>query len=269
MERSVEIILKTSPVYGYNFARCGFDLIKSISLLGERDHGEKELFLELSFSPELFYPVRIGLERINSGINAVDVPRLEAVSGALLGCEKDSVLICCTVFAEGEPVGENTVSVPLYPYDGFCASDYPAINCVFVTPESEAVGNLAKKAAEISGEESYRGREAEIFENVYSVIKTKALTYSIHPFVTEKKHQRIELPASVLRSGNANSAQMAFLFASVLERLGEDGVLVFLQNTVLTGMFVKPFKREEISKIIIKEGKTIPKDAIILPKRPP
>ncbi|MBE6591683.1 MAG: hypothetical protein E7646_06545 [Ruminococcaceae bacterium] len=244
MERSVEIIIKTSPVYGYNFARCGFELIKSIVLLGERDHCEKELCMEISFSPELFYPVHVELERLNTGVNTVELPEFETVSGALLGCEKNSVLIQCKVFAQGEEIGESTVSVPLYSYDSFCASDYPAVNCVFVTPESRSVAELKDRVIQISGGESFIGREAEVFADVYSVIKNKALTYSIHPFLPEKKHQQIRLPAKCLSSGSANSAQMAFLFASVLESLGFDPLLVFLQNTVLTGIMLKSFKRE-------------------------
>lgn len=132
-------------------------------------------------------------------------------------------------------------------WGGFSAA--PELLAAFVMPNDPAVSQLMKKTAEALGLHGHstaldgyqsreRGRAYMLAAAVWSAIAAGKLTYSNPPTSFEQSGQKTRRPSVVLQSGLATCLDSTLLFASVLEGIGLNPVVIFQQGHCFAGVWL-------------------------------
>ncbi len=128
-------------------------------------------------------------------------------------------------------------------------SSGPELLAAFVMPNDPAVSRLMKKAGETLGRHGYPtaldGYQSRDLRRAYmlaaatwSAVAAEKLTYSNPPSSFEQSGQKTRRPSAVLQSGLATCLDSTLLFASVLEGIGLNTVVIFQQGHCFVGVWL-------------------------------
>ncbi len=128
-------------------------------------------------------------------------------------------------------------------------SSGPELLAAFVMPNDAAVARLMKKAGETLGHhghstalDGYQSRDLRraymLAAAAWSAVSAEKLTYSNPPSSFEKSGQKTRRPSVVLQNGLATCLDSTLLFASVLEGIGLNSVIVFQQGHCFAGVWL-------------------------------
>ena len=128
-------------------------------------------------------------------------------------------------------------------------SSGPELLAAFVMPNDPAVARIMKKTAEVLGRhghstalDGYQTRDLQrsymLAAATWSAIAAERLTYSNPPSSFEKSGQKTRRPSVVLKSGLATCLDSTLLFASVLEAIGLNPVVIFQQGHCFVGVWL-------------------------------
>lgn len=119
----------------------------------------------------------------------------------------------------------------------------------FVTPNDDQVRIMASKAAKKLEEKYHRsaffGYQAgdpdkiiEELDSIYLAIKEEGIHYSNPPASFEKIFQRIRLPRTVLLEKTGTCVDFAILFASVMENVGLNPLIIVINGHAFNGCWL-------------------------------
>ncbi|MBQ9545428.1 MAG: hypothetical protein IJV00_09920 [Clostridia bacterium] len=233
----IRIRIGSASVFGYVHSRAGIPLVDWVGVEAPEELAGTAR-LRLDFSPEIFRSVTLRLGRLGKGSRVV-VPKLgEAVVSALLGSTAKNVKITATVLSGGTSAAAKEKLVPLVPFDSFSpASVYPSLAAAFVVPDCAAVKELAERISGGVPAEKFYSRTpcsgvASKLKEVYELLKECGIAYSVRQYSAEKTSEHVKPAPVCLRTKNADSLELALVFASVCEALGLDATVLFFSSTV-------------------------------------
>lgn len=117
---------------------------------------------------------------------------------------------------------------------------------VWVTPDMDSLDAIVKEVSkklpdgvlkvyqQYSGDADVAASSKRVVKAVYEVLQSRNITY-IQDDGAATDGQRIQYPVEVLRNRKGICCETSYLFASVLERLGYDVVLVFIPGHTYMG----------------------------------
>ncbi len=157
-------------------------------------------------------------------------------------------MVSIKAFAPGNPEALNTVELhtQLLPYDtwggtGDLKYKYLAS---FVMPTSEGIrhvaGIAAGKCKSLVGYQSGPQEVVNEMTAVFDAIKSQEIKYFNPPASFQTVGQRIRIPEFCLREKQGTCLDMAVLYASVLESLGLNPVVVVIDGHAYAGCFLEP-----------------------------
>ena len=128
-------------------------------------------------------------------------------------------------------------------------SSGPELLAAFVMPNDPAVARLMKQTSEALGRHGYStaldGYQSRDLSRAYmlaaaawSAVAAEKLTYSNPPSSFEKSGQKTRRPSVVLQSGLATCLDSTLLFASVLEGIGLNPVVIFQHGHCFAGVWL-------------------------------
>lgn len=253
MSNVISISAECLDLYSIALCHNRIQLISSITLKNISDFNLKNLEFEITSTPEFFsdYSVRIGeissgrYMRISNVDLSIDTTRLSYLSTAV----SSSVRI--SVKSQGEILAESVEQILLLPYDNVPSlSSYPELTAAFVTPRQPEVALLGDNVYKFLNDSSVpvnmdmwdrddRETSYSVIKAIYNAVRDLRITYNISPILIDNKNLKIKLCENVLSYKNANTLEVAILFASVCEYLGYNPMIAFCSGKVYVGAFFK------------------------------
>ncbi len=155
-----------------------------------------------------------------------------------------------TVSAHGSVVEEKDFELTLMPYDhwlgmtvlpqslaSFVTPNHPAVNSVIV----QAAAHLKSLTGSSSFDEYQSGDPNAVRQQVaaiFAALHDAGLVYRALPASFEELGQRVSLPDQVLDGKLGNCLELTLLFASVLESVGINSVIVIQQGHAYLGVWL-------------------------------
>ncbi len=169
----------------------------------------------------------------------------------------------CYQLLSGENVlYKNEAKVDLRPYDeGSNYMEDAPLRAAFVTPNHPEITALVTKISNRKGERKgsysivgYQWDEKEVFktaECMFDVVKEEEIAYVLSKRGFNSGYQRIRLVDEILAKKQANCMDMTYLFASLLEALGLNPLIVIAEGHAFVGFwladktFTQPVRKEK------------------------
>ncbi len=154
-----------------------------------------------------------------------------------------------TATASGKVVYEQTLPVSLEPADylptiAFDGADSahrtPWFYAAWITPNAKAVDAFLAKAKARAPKATFSGEQADTLPQVkaiYDELQAEGMSYVMDPemLANEGFGQRTRLPTEVLQTTNAQCLEGALLYASLLEAIGLQPVIVRIPGHAFVG----------------------------------
>jgi len=250
----------TSPLITVDAAECfnyaawqnAVPLLRSITLENPTSNEFSALSLEMTFSPEFARRKRWTVDRIGPGQTVslrdvdidIDVDYLDRLDEAVRG------VMSFSLDSREQTLVETTHNLRVLARDewGGMASMGELLPA-FVTPNDPALASLMKSAAEVLGRHGHStaldGYQSEdpnrsymLAAALWSAIAAKSLTYANPPGSFEKVGQKTRRVTTVLADRLATCLDTTLLFASGLEAVGLNPVLVMNQGHCFAGVWL-------------------------------
>ena len=183
-------------------------------------------------------------ENIAVVIKAVDVYNLS---------ECTPVSIMSKVYSNDQFITEAQYSVFIHPMDECdqIANNFQMISC-YVTPNDYYVNELVKASykelREIRGGSSqtgyigYQANDAETvieeMKSIYNTLAKSGISYSLYK-ISYEAFQRVRTPAEVLKNKIGTCLDLSILYASCLESIGLNPIIVFIKEHAFVGVFLE------------------------------
>ncbi len=143
----------------------------------------------------------------------------------------------------------------------------PEIIAAFVQPNDSAVQGILRdtskrlEAANLpAGLDGYQSnspkRVATIASALWSAIVKLDLTYSVPPASFEQSGQKVRLPSFILKNRLATCLDTSLLFASCLEQMGLNPLVIFIKEHAFVGLWLN---NEDFSSSVIFDAQAIRK----------
>lgn len=183
---------------------------------------------------------------INSFFIHLDAEYLYKISEAVPGSTKVELYS-----SDDKIIAFSSFSIKILPIEEAASEDfnYETLSS-FVTPNDELVKELINKAGLIEKEkydtDAYDGyqshdpdRVMEQIDSIYLAIEKEGIRYSNPPSSFELTFQRLRLPRTLLLEKAGTCIDFSFLFASCLESIGLNPLLVVVEGHAFVGCFLE------------------------------
>ena len=155
------------------------------------------------------------------------------------------------ITAEAEPIFCQTYPIDILAYDQWGGLNVlPEMLAAFITPNHTAISPIIKRAASILGQwtgnpslDEYQSRTPDRVKQmaaIYTAIAEQQIIYSTVPASFEEYGQRVRLADSVMAQKLGTCLDMALLYASCLEAIGLNALIVITQGHAFAGAWLVP-----------------------------
>ena len=153
--------------------------------------------------------------------------------------------------------GETLIFTRTYPIDILAYDQWGGLNVLpemlaaFITPNHTAISPIIKRAAAILGQwtdnpslDEYQSRNPDRVRKqmaaIYTAISEQQIIYSTVPASFEEYGQRVRLADSVMAQKLGTCLDMSLLYASCLEAIGLNALVVITQGHAFAGAWLVP-----------------------------
>lgn len=151
--------------------------------------------------------------------------------------------------SEKNILGSTLEEVTVLPYDYWPGCDIPEMIASFVTPNASSLATIRSMASDIlytwdmkSSLEGYqsedRNRVLALGAAVYAALEWNNINYVNPPAKFEVKGQRVRLADEVLSNREGTCIDLAVLYASILESIGLNTMIFFVQGHAFAGFWL-------------------------------
>lgn len=168
--------------------------------------------------------------------------------------------------------GDDVLLTTCYPIELLAKNEWGGdamveLTSAFVMPNDPAVDKLLKATSEVlrragkpdqlDGYTSHsRTRTWELASAVWSAIANTKLTYALPPASFERIGQKIRTPGVVMEGQVATCLDTSLLFASVLEQLGLNPLIILAKEHAFVGLWLQP---QEFSQLVTEDVSAVRK----------
>ncbi len=217
---------------------------------GEKDY--TQVLIRLSLHEELCADCELRLERVSAG-SYVALPDLQLrLSANYLSQLTESVNteMRLSIHAGEELLSEWVYPVEILPFDQWAGvGQHPEMLAAFCTPNHPAINRILRRAASIleewTGDASFDAYQSHSSDRVrkqmaaiFQALGEEEIIYCTSPASYEKTGQRIRLADNCLSQKLGNCLDMSLLFASCLEAVGINSLLVITHGHAFAGAWL-------------------------------
>jgi len=258
-----QLIVEGTETFNYAAWQNAVPLLRSVTI--ENKHGEviSSLTVELSASPAFARDKRWVVDRIGAGETFslrdieidVDPDYLDRLDEAVRG------VLTLRLMHQGETICETKHPLRVLARDEWGGMPTMAeLLPAFVTPNDPSLAPLLKSASAIlkehgkpTGLDGYQSGDPNraylLASSLWSAIAGRALTYANPPGSFEQVGQKTRRTAAILGDGLATCLDTTLLFASALEAIGLNPVLVMTDGHCFAGLWLV----EKTSKRLVEK----------------
>ncbi len=253
MEKSITITANLTQKLNFAFVQNYVPVIRNVLLRNNTKETISDVTLRISFEPEFAKPFEQRIAALDPERTAEISPVELTVSAEYLYSITEKVVAGVTVSVEkdGEVIESASGSVELLP-----ANHWMGVGCVpemisaYVMPNHPAVAAVVGKAAAYLQKwtgsptfDGYQSKNPNVVKNqaaaVYAALQAENIAYIMPPASFEKQGQRVRLPHDVLTSKSGTCIDLAVLYASCLEAVGLNPLILFTENHAFAGVWLE------------------------------
>lgn len=127
---------------------------------------------------------------------------------------------------------------------------YPQLTASYILPNDAEVKRIVAEASakleEWTGDPSFYGYQSENMENIrlqvaaiYATLQKENIAYKNPPASFESFGQKIRYPQEMIKFKNGTCLDLAFLFASCIESIGINPLIIFIKGHAFIGFWLK------------------------------
>lgn len=251
-DSGIELVTEVNDVITYAIHQNGLRIVRVISLKNNTEQDIENLLLKISSDSELIIPFEQGIHilRAYEEMQLSDLKVL--VKGDYLASLTERVT--CTLKIElldsESVIVTGHKDITALAYDEWPGLRYfPDLMAAFVTPNHPVIANLllstSKWLQKWTGQpslEGYQCKDPNRIKNMaaaaYAAIQERNITYSNPPSSFEELGQRVRLCDTVMEQHLGTCMDMTLLYASVLEAIGLNPVLVLMKGHIFAGVWL-------------------------------
>lgn len=252
MGKVVEILVEVNDIITYALQQNGLQIVRNITLKNNMDADIEDLIIRISSDNELVIPFEMGVR----SLSAREEMYLKDIKIKLKGdflaslTERISCILNVTVSSGGVVVANDSREITLLAFDEWPGLNYfPDLLAAFVTPNHPVIADLLQSASKWlnkwTGTPSLEGYQCNdpnrvkiMAAAVYAAIQECNITYANPPSSFETIGQRVRLCDAVMKQRLGTCMDMTLLYASVLEALGLNTILVLVEGHIFAGVWL-------------------------------
>ncbi|MDD6312341.1 MAG: DUF4011 domain-containing protein [Firmicutes bacterium] len=241
----LKITIDSSSIFNYSMYCSKIAPIDGIYIKNLTSEIYEGITVEVSSTPEFFEPYSVSCNGIFAhSVVSFASPELVTDSTKLAYLSTDTnAFIHVGVYCAGELIDEAKKNIELISFDawGGC-QNHPELLAALVTPAQHEIREVLSNVGTKNSVLGYKGKSAvdiELeLEQLYEAVRELRITYSITPFSTDKVGERLKLPEAVIHDKSANSLEISLLYASCLEAMGFNPLLIIFGGKAIVGCYL-------------------------------
>lgn len=248
----IDLSVDINDVITYAIYQNGLRIVRGVKLKNNSEQDIENLLLKVSSDCELFLPFEQGIQTLRAN-EEIQLSELKvSIKGDYLASLTER--ITCTL--KVELLENETVIASVYKdiialaYDEWPGLSYfPDYLAAYVTPNHPVIADLLQSTSQWlqkwTGQPSLEGYQCKNPNRVknmaaaaYAAIQERNITYANPPSSFEKVGQRVRLCDTVMEQHLGTCMDMTLLYASVLEAIGLNPVLVLMNGHIFAGVWL-------------------------------
>ena len=252
-EKNIKLKISITKVVNYSLQQNGIPTIRKITVVNERDEAITDAELIVSSTPAICHTLSRHIDYIppSSSISLKDVSLLLNAEYMMSLTERQVGALHFTLKSGDEILYTEDMEITCLAFDEWHGSTYyPELLTAFVTPNHPEVSKIAAKASvylkEWTGDPSlddYQTKDpSRVLSQaaaVYSALCDCDLLYATTPASFNKVGQRVRLCDTVMRHKMGNCLDLTLLYASVLEAIGLNPLLILTEGHIFAGVWLE------------------------------
>ena len=249
---SIKLDAVIGSVVNFSMQQNRIPVIRSLTLFNDGEQPVEELTVTVGTEPAFALPFSRTIQLIGAGESlrpdGIDL----VLSPEYLFSLEERLSGNLTVKAEknGEILAQEVYPVDVLPYDMWGGTEFmPEYISAFVTPNHSSVIKIINSAAALlekwTGSPSFTAYQSGSPDTVqkqaaaiYGAIQLENIAYCVAPASFEPVGQRIRLTDAVINQKLGTCLDLAVLFASCLEYVGINPLLIFLDGHAFAGCWL-------------------------------
>ena len=260
----------------YAFVQNYMPVVRNVLLKNNTEQTLNDLVLKISFEPEFAKPYEQRIAALDPNRTAEVSPVELTLSAQYLYSMTEKVVASVSVSVEkdGEVLDSASGSIELLPANQWMGVNYvPEMLCAYIMPNHPLVMQVVGKAAaylqQWTGSPSFDGYQSKnpnVVKNqaaaIYAALQAENIAYIVHQASFETLGQRIRLPGDVLTSKSGTCIDLAVLYASCLEAVGLNPMVIFTKGHAFAGVWLEDMNsanctEDDVSSITKRMAKGI------------
>ncbi|MGN0594973.1 MAG: DUF4011 domain-containing protein, partial [Hominimerdicola sp.] len=253
MDNKITFNVQMLGMISYAMQQNYIPAVRSITLANNTEEPIKNIMVRINSEPEFIKPFETEISCLAPGEPVEISPvRLILSSEFLFSLtEKMSASIHFTAVSAGEELCDVIKDIDLLPFDQWLGySIIPELTAAFLSPNHPKVEEISAKAGmhlkEWTGDPSfvgYQSRNPNVVKkqiaSVYAALQTENIAYRNPPASFEQVGQRIRMPYTVLEQKGGTCLDLAILFASCLESVGLNPLIMIIKGHAFCGCWLE------------------------------
>ena len=249
----IQIQIIGNDIYSFGFSQTRLNLINDIIVTNISDKEIKNAKLVITTEPNYIEFSEINIALINphqsivvSEFNAK--PHLEE----LLNLQEKTIgHLTASIYIGDTKLVDITHTIEYLSYDTWFENHTEGSSALFVTPNDIAVKNIVsltgKELQKLTGDPSISGYQTEDknlvvnhLKALYNALYNEGIAYINPPASFEDRiGQKVRMPHDVLMHKQGTCLDLAILFASCIENMGLNPVLILVRGHAFVGVFLE------------------------------
>lgn len=250
----IKVELGYLPIINFAIQQNGASVIRQLSIENTTPAPLKEICVQITTEPAFGSAVPMVVEEIPA-LGSVCLQAFNLTLSANYFAqltERMSGSLKLEITAEGELIFNRNYPIDILAYDQWSGLNVlPEMLAAFITPNHAATLPIIKRAASILGQwtgspslDEYQSRNPDRVRKqmaaLYTAIAEQQIIYSTIPASFEASGQRIRLADSVMSQKLGTCLDMALLYASCLEAIGLNALIIITQGHAFAGAWLVP-----------------------------
>lgn len=250
---SIRVQISVAPKFGFATQQNSVPLIRELVIHNESEQNYDRLSLQLTSSPAVIETRQWNIDRLiaNSSLDIND--RIVTLDANWLAELTESVHCTLTLTLAQ---GDETLFSERYPLEALARNEWGGdamaeLLPAFIMPNDPSIDRLLKATAEVlrsaGKDDKLDGYEARsrtrVWEQasaLWTAVCNLGISYALPPASFEHYGQKVRTPGAILDARVATCLDTSLLFASALEQLGLNPLIMLGEGHAFVGLWLQP-----------------------------
>ncbi len=253
MEQTLTLSCELLKSVNYAMQQNYIPVIRNLIITNKSENELKDIVLKIAFDPDFaeHFEAKLDLLKPNMPVEISPVKINISTDYLFSLTEKIAGSVSFSVTSEGNTIYTETKSIELLTYDQSVGLlSFPELISAFVTPNHPMVTEVIRSAAAYLGKwendpsfTAYQRRNPNAVKTqmaaIFAALREQEIAYCVPPAGYESSGQRVRLADRVLTEKLGTCLDLSVLYASCLEAVGLNPVIIFTDCHAFCGCWLE------------------------------